>query len=248
MRTRNHYDIQRTKHGGAYLEGCPRKRIRRAHAHPTTGYSDRPAGRGYSRNRPDRHGQDGGVRPAPLAETDRGTVPRTGTVGRRGRDRSAPARAERKVAREKRPPCYSVPRSDPHAGARPSDRRVVRRLRKVYGPEARDDFRGSQAGTSDGQAPPGRRYSDRHSRTSARPDRSGRGRTREPVAFRAGRGGPDARHGLYRRYQALVAVASGPAPDASFLGHHAPGYRGSVGLRLVRSGTGRGNARFFHRR
>ena len=44
MRTRNHYDIQRTEHGGAYLEGCPRKRIRRAHAHPTTGYSDRPAG------------------------------------------------------------------------------------------------------------------------------------------------------------------------------------------------------------
>ena len=72
-----------------------------------------------------------------------------------GRDRSASARTEGKVAREKRPPCYSVPRSDPHAGARPSDRRVVRRLRKVYGPEARDDFRGSQAGTSDGQAPPG---------------------------------------------------------------------------------------------
>ena len=63
----------------------------------------------------------------------------------------------------------------PTREARPSDRRVVRRLRKVYGPEARDDFRGSQAGTSDGQAPPGHRYSDRHSRTSARPDRSGRG-------------------------------------------------------------------------
>ncbi len=153
---------------------------------------------------------------------------------------TVPLRRERRGRShgKKRPPCYSVPRSDPHAGARPSDRRVVRRLRKVYGPEARDDFRGSQAGTSDGQAPPGHRYSDRHSRTSARPDRSGRGRTREPVAFRAGRGGPDARHGLYRRYQALVAVASGPAPDASFLGHHAPGYRGSVGLRLARSGTG----------
>lgn len=91
----------------------------------------------------------------------------------------------------------------------------------------------------------GRGYPDRHPRTVARPDRTGRGEVRRPDAFRTGRGGQDARHGIHRRYQAAAESAAGETSNALFLGYDAQGYRRVVGVYPARSGTGGSDSRFL---
>src|SRR5699024_5455571 len=135
--------------------------------------------------------------------------------------------------------------SDSYARACPADRRLLHRLRQIHRSETHGDIRRREAESANGKTTAGRGYPDRHPRTVARPDRTGRGEVRRPDAFRTGRGGQDARHGIHRRYQAAAESAAGETSNALFLGYDAQGYRRVVGVYPARSGTGGSDSRFL---
>ena len=201
----------------AAVAGPRGRRLPHPHPDPGARHPGAAGRQGHAGHRPDRHRQDRRVRPAPAA------APRGGSPRRRAAPRPRPGPGA-------------------HPRARDPDPRQLQDLRPPSGPAPHGGVRRGRpaaAGQGHGQ---GRRHPGGDAWPPARPDAAGPHRARPGRVPGAGRGRPDARHGLHPRCPQDRRDPAEGAPVAAVLGDHAGRGRAPGRRHAAPAGPGRGHA------